>query len=387
MKERAIQTKTPEAAPMIAASPPKAVLSSRPSAHPILQLQRVIGNQAIQHCIQAKLTISQRDDPYELEADDVADKIMRMSDMPGTMRRKCACGGAVGPDGECAECHKKRLSLQRKAEDTQLGANQNPSVPSIVNEALRSPGRPLDSATRFFMESLFGNDFSQVRVHEDRSATKAASSIQARAFATGHDIVFGSGQYAPSTPDGKRLLAHELSHVVQQQERPLTGVLQRQEANAEPASPTPTTASPSDDAGKAPASTNAAAVPPSAADAHSRDSIKKALDSGDPSDVKEIKNFAAASLADKFILIRILLSQGWVGPSDEYALEAIWGSFGESLIVVASANFELWNDCIERGAELEDLPAVQQIRTQFVDDVKALATRTWIATMRWSRPK
>lgn len=88
--------------------------------------------------------------------------------------------------------------------------------PSDVHEALRSSSQPLDRITQEYMESRIGLDFSRVRVHTDSRAGDAAEGIGARAFTVGHDIVFGAGEYAPHTESGLRLLAHELTHVVQQ---------------------------------------------------------------------------------------------------------------------------------------------------------------------------
>src|SRR5215831_2436421 len=79
----------------------------------------------------------------------------------GMLQRKCACGGSPGFAGACAECDKKRGSLQRSAVSNQLTGE----VPSLVHDVPRSPGQPLDPVTRAFMESRFGHDFSQVRVH------------------------------------------------------------------------------------------------------------------------------------------------------------------------------------------------------------------------------
>jgi hypothetical protein len=87
-----------------------------------------------------------------------------------------------------------------------------------VHEIIRSPGRPLNPATRAFMESCFGHDFSQVRVHSDARAAELARTVNARAFTVGRDVVFGAGQYAPGTNKGRKLLAHELTHVVRQAE-------------------------------------------------------------------------------------------------------------------------------------------------------------------------
>jgi len=130
------------------------------------------------------------------------------------LQRKCSCGGQTGFKGECEDCRKKEM--QRKAQNSEHESQSNASVPPIVHEVLRSPGQPLDAHSRAFMEPRFGHDFSQVRVFADSRAENAAEAVQARAYTLGRNIVFGAGEYAPATAKGKRLLAHELTHVVQQ---------------------------------------------------------------------------------------------------------------------------------------------------------------------------
>jgi hypothetical protein len=90
---------------------------------------------------------------------------------------------------------------------------------SVVHKALNAPGRPLESGARTAMESRFGYDFSRVRVHTDARAAESARSVKARAYTVGNDVVFGEGQYANETGAGRHLLAHELTHVVQQNKR------------------------------------------------------------------------------------------------------------------------------------------------------------------------
>jgi len=171
----------------------------------------------------------------------------------GLLQRKCACGGTTGPTGECDACKKKRLGLQTKLAINQPGdiyeqeadriANQvvaasghhvvNSTLPRIqrfagqpvgqgevapasVDRALAGPGSPLELPLRRDMEQRFGYDFSRVRVHFDAAAEQSALDVNAHAYTVGHDIVFGPGQFAPGMHDGRRLLAHELTHVVQQ---------------------------------------------------------------------------------------------------------------------------------------------------------------------------
>jgi hypothetical protein len=90
------------------------------------------------------------------------------------------------------------------------------TAPPIVHEVLRSPGRPLDPATRAFFEPRFGHDFSRVRIHTDARAAESARAVNALAYTVGQDVVFGAGRYAPATPEGNGLLAHELVHTIQQ---------------------------------------------------------------------------------------------------------------------------------------------------------------------------
>ena len=128
--------------------------------------------------------------------------------------KTCACGRPITAYSECTECRKKRLALQRRA------VNQGgPDIaPPVVHEVLRSAGRPLDATTRAFMEPRFGYDFSQVRVHTDAKAAESARAVNALAYTVGRDVVFSTGQYAPGTMSGRRLLGHELTHVMQQRQ-------------------------------------------------------------------------------------------------------------------------------------------------------------------------
>ncbi|HKG11726.1 MAG TPA: DUF4157 domain-containing protein, partial [Pyrinomonadaceae bacterium] len=131
----------------------------------------------------------------------------------GVLRRGCACGTNTAGGGECGPCRRKEKALQRRASGGHVDA---PEIHGSVNEVLRSPGRPLDADTRAFMEPRFGHDFSHVRVHTDSRAAESARALDSLAYTVGRDLVFAAGQYAPGTTDGRRLLAHELAHVLQQ---------------------------------------------------------------------------------------------------------------------------------------------------------------------------
>jgi len=134
----------------------------------------------------------------------------------GTLQRKCACGGSGSSGGDCEGCQKKKL--QRS------GAGRGPdTAPPIVHDVLRSPGKPLDAQTRAYFEPRFGHDFSKVRLHTDSEAAESARSVNALAYTVGPQIVFGAGLYQPAAASGQRLLAHELTHVVQQKDHQPAG--------------------------------------------------------------------------------------------------------------------------------------------------------------------
>jgi hypothetical protein len=131
--------------------------------------------------------------------------LIGLSPKKSLLQRTCACGGK-SEEGEACK-------LSRKARGEAAGGAH---VPGIVSEVLRSPGRPLDEATRTSMDARFHFDFSRVRIHDDARAAESASAISALAYTVGRDVVFQAGQYSPATAAGRRLLAHELTHVVQQ---------------------------------------------------------------------------------------------------------------------------------------------------------------------------
>ena len=185
----------------------------------------------------------------------------------GILQRKCACGNHTVAGGECAECAKNKSGLQRKLV---IGASNDPlereadqvadqvsatpshstvsgapsriqryagqateatdTGPDSVDRVLASSGRPLESALRQDMEQRFGHDFSRVRVHSDGAAGQSARDVNAHAYTVGQNVVFGAEQFAPETHQGRRLLAHELTHVVQQHQGQSEG-LQKQADN------------------------------------------------------------------------------------------------------------------------------------------------------------
>jgi len=196
--------------------------SVNPSVDRILFLQRTVGNQAVQRllrsgALQAKLRIGQPGDVYEQEADRMADAVMRMPE-PGVQRE-------VEPEEE----EEEEEMLQAKSREYATSEVPN-DLESQIN-AIKSGGRPLAESERAFFEPRFGADFSRVRVHTDTRAADSARAVNAQAYTVGRDMVFGAGQYVPETTSGKRLLAHELTHVIQQGESILNRTTQEREGD------------------------------------------------------------------------------------------------------------------------------------------------------------
>lgn len=230
--------------------------------NPLLDQQQALGNQAMQQfaqscplslpgpglcptggvchtcpVVQTKLKIGQPGDKYEQEADRVAEQVMQMPE-PRLQRQSV-------PEEEEEEepLQTKPLAdqitplIQRQSEpeeekeeeeeplQTKAISGRNPKIsPNVQAQitALRGGGHPLPRSARQFFEPRFGYDFGQVRIHTSGQAPASARSIKARAFTIGDDIVFAAGEYSPGTRVGKKLLAHELTHIVQQTQRPFT---------------------------------------------------------------------------------------------------------------------------------------------------------------------
>jgi len=283
----------------------RSVQLKTPASHGLVQLQQLIGNQALGYFIQTKLKVSQPGDPFEQEADNVASQIMRMPDprkqdeaaesanLPQETKHGCAkCDGheegeiqrsaldvsAGGPSLQVASAGQvehsvhtklrtgsvqaspamagssasqtsrpkrratKAAALKTSRSETRLARmckqceqEDEPASPDSelrVARKSRSPlsqsapisgaldlngrGEPLSGSVRDFFEPRFASDLSHVRIHTDAHAAGLADAIDARAFTVGQHIAFGAGEYSPQTNAGQNLLAHELTHVMQQ---------------------------------------------------------------------------------------------------------------------------------------------------------------------------
>jgi hypothetical protein len=143
---------------------------------------------------------------------------------PTKIHRKCACGAKASSSGQCQECAQQD-ALQRVRRKSASPAPLNgfgPQAATAVQSALGSPGRPLDRTTRSRFEDALGHDLAQVRIHTDAAAAHSARAIDALAYSAGAHVVFAHGRYAPESSAGARLLAHELTHTLQDATAPLS---------------------------------------------------------------------------------------------------------------------------------------------------------------------
>ena len=260
------------------ATPAKSTVSGRTyfgqsrEVNSILHLQRTIGNQAVLRLledkpdgleadsdasasgrfghdfsqvpinakapvkIQPKLAINPPGDIHEQEADRISEQVVRISEPQ--LQHPCACGRG------CQKCQAKRPNQEHfslQTERVQASDTGQIAAPPMVHEVLAGPGQPLDSSTRDFMEPRFGYDFSRVRIHSDARAAASAQSINALAYTVGTDVVFAAAQFSPATAQGRKLLAHELTHVVQQDQfassvrRAPRALVQRRQTSVQPA--------------------------------------------------------------------------------------------------------------------------------------------------------
>lgn len=164
--------------------------------------------------IQPKLTIGPSNDQYEREADMIAEHVVSTPENHFIQPKI----SSISIQKKCAACEKEEEEKVQRKIDGQNDSHKE--IPSIVNNVLNASGEPLDTHTRSYMENRFGHDFSNILIHTNSIAAKSAQSISALAYTLGNHIVFNQGKYSPYTNAGKRLLAHELTHTIQQNRSP-----------------------------------------------------------------------------------------------------------------------------------------------------------------------
>ncbi|NEP23535.1 DUF4157 domain-containing protein [Moorena sp. SIO3I6] len=222
--QRASQTKNNQTTPTgktVQAKPTP--LATHSPVHPLLKLQSIIGNQAVNRLIQTKMQVGEPNDVYEKEADTVAAQVMRMS-APSVQNQMEEEEIQTKPialqlQSDEEEIQTKPIALQLQSDEEEIQTKANPSQTPQVSPNLetkiqsrRGTGQPLPASTRAFMEPRFGADFSGVRVHTDSSAVQMNKELGAQAFTHGRDIFYGAGK----SPGKNSLTAHELTHTIQQ---------------------------------------------------------------------------------------------------------------------------------------------------------------------------
>ena len=189
---------------------PGAAPGASASARPGHDLSRIQVHARAPVSLRPKLAVSAPGNVHEEEADRVSEQVIREPE-PQATDTWFAGARVPAPVPSSGTSN----TLRRRDERVQDGETGEVEAPPVVQEALAAPGRTLDQETRGFMEPRFGHDFGGVRVHDDARADAASASVGARAFTVGADIVFRRGEFAPHTPEGRKLLAHELAHVAQ----------------------------------------------------------------------------------------------------------------------------------------------------------------------------
>lgn len=172
------------------------------------------------NAVQTKLSVGAPGDAYEKEADDMADQVVQRLQAPSAVQQGSP---SALVQTKCAHCTQEAEQAKEEDEKVQVqGKSDVPEAPVVTPgienslQASRGTGTPLPAKTRSLMESAMGADFSRVRIHSNSTAVQLSKDLQAQAFASGNDIYFNTGKYEPETARGQHLLAHELTHVIQQ---------------------------------------------------------------------------------------------------------------------------------------------------------------------------
>ncbi|MDP9076957.1 MAG: DUF4157 domain-containing protein [Bacteroidota bacterium] len=188
-------------------------MSTSPDKQQIKTPSSVVAKTSAHVFFQPKLTVNEPGDVHEQEADAMADKVMRMTDT--SLNQHTFFKPANVPvQRKCQACGEEDKFVHRKENGADEVSN-NSNLDNYVS-SLGSSGQSLPQTDRKFFEPRFGHDFSNVKIHTDTVAAKSADSINALAYTSGNNIVFNSGRYSPGSDSGMKLMAHELTHVVQQ---------------------------------------------------------------------------------------------------------------------------------------------------------------------------
>lgn len=335
----------------------------------LLSLQQSAGNQTVQRMVkhgdQSSLRVGRPNDRYEREAHRVARRVMRTPDAT-TDESSPDDGPRLRTPGLCPQCRRRlqrgeplrctscEEKLQQKAADSGSSAATAVRETEATTETTSSvqsgggTGKPLPKSVRSFFEPRLGYDLGDVRVHDDATAGTMNQRLDALAFTYGRDIYFRPETYAPHTHSGKRLLAHELTHVVQQ-----TGQAGVGESSL---GSTPGPRVQRVRYGDVTSGFFPPEHPTQRLLREHRELFNRA---------KYSSSYDQYTVDERIEMIQTLLNQFLVGPFDERALEKIWASFGDRLFEVANDHLDLWNRSWRRGAELTKILEVREFLAKF----------------------
>jgi hypothetical protein len=296
-------------------------------------LQQRLGNHGVQsfasNLVARQYTLSHPDDAAEREADRTAEHITR-EPQPAS---------ASSP---VKHMHDGIARSHDRAGATDTGAPAHGVAPGVAASvaAMRGGGAALPAPTRTFFESRMGANLGRVRVHTGTQAADTAAALHARAFTVGPDIAFGAGEYAPDSPDGRRLLAHELTHVLQQGD---AEHIQRWK------------------------------WPWEDSEEEKREKERKVAE---VNAIIAVWDYSTYTEAQRIDMLHKLIAQNRSGSSDERAIERIWNSFGKEFSRIAGENEMLWFMCSNRVHWLfDEVPEARRIRDAFAGDVREIAMR------------
>lgn len=324
---------------------------------------------------------------------DSADPLVGTADVTERISNQMRGAGSAGAPLAADLVHALAPSNAAVARLLADGAGPGGSVPAPladrISRQMRGAGAALPTGHLSDLESGLGVSLDPVRVHIGAESAAAADTLGASAFTVGQHIFLGTTRVPVRSDSAYATLAHEAVHTVQNRGLAAASSLAPGSRTSEPGSDVEVEAAavaerlagPRGGAEAGPVPVNHPGSPalagiwPFDTDTRTtRQRIDEALRSGDPDDVKDIDNVALATVDERLRLLHILVDQWWAGNSDEAKMEQIWASFGPDVRTIAGRDgLALWHACIDKGADLEDLPQVEELRRAFIYDVTRLA--------------
>ncbi|MGB5633046.1 MAG: DUF4157 domain-containing protein [Waterburya sp.] len=314
------------------------------------EIQQTPAFESDEATVQAKLTVGQPGDKYEQEADAIADRVMTMPESEGIGVITSPNPLGIQRFSPATSDELQQQSLEEK--DSVQAKEQMGHVPAVTPSlearlnASKGGGEQLSEETRGFMESRFGQDFSGVQVHTGSDAVQMNQELGAQAFTHGQDVYFGAGKYSPESGDGKRLLAHELTHTMQQGSDRSSKKTMNDEI---------------EEVGRGKPNINKAPqIQRQITKEKSKSRFYQLIKNKDIDGIKDldVEALKMATIQQKAQMIFILLGQDWVGPFDELAISRIFQA--------TSSPYNLLTEIAKKENGMQDLISkVNNLRFKF----------------------